>query len=224
MNRRIGIGLILVLALSLALNSTALAHAKLVSSDPAAGAKLTKAPAKVTLVFSEEISDKETESNFTVTDESGATMGTGKLDTNDLDHKTLSGTLKDGLGDGIYTVKWQTITPDDNGHSEGTFTFGVNKDPGAQPTAKPEPTEAAEPTPTAMSAGGAAQPTAAPTTKPTAAPTTKPTVAPAGGVPPTNLPQTGGGELQGFGYALLVAIILLAGGLTLRQVIIRARR
>jgi len=216
MKRGIGIALILVPALSLVLLSTALAHAKLVSSDPAAGAKLTKAPAKVTLVFSEEISDKETESNFTVTDESGATVGTGKLDTNDLDHKTLSGTLKDGLGDGIYTVKWQTITPDDNGHSEGTFTFGVNKEPAAQPTAKPEPTEAAEQTPTATPAGAAAQPTAAPTTKPTAAP--------AGGVPPTNLPQTGGGELQGFGYALLVAIILLAGGMALRQVITRARR
>jgi len=216
MNRRYSVGLILVLALSLALISIALAHAKLVSSDPAAGAKLTKAPAKVTLVFSEEISDKETESNFTVIDETGATVGTGKLDTNDLDHKTLSGTLKDGLGDGIYTVKWQTITPDDNSHSDGTFSFGVNKDPGAQPTAKPEPTEVAEMTPTATSAGGATQPTAAPTTKPTAAP--------AGAAPPTNLPRTGDGERQGFGYALLGAIFLLAGGMALRQVITRARR
>ena len=85
MNRHIGIGLILVLALSLALSSIALAHAKLVSSDPAAGTKLANAPAKVTLVFSEEISDKETESNFTVSDETCATVGTGKLDTNDLD-------------------------------------------------------------------------------------------------------------------------------------------
>jgi len=216
MNRRHSIGLILVLALSLVLFSTALAHAELVSSDPAAGAKLAKAPAKVTLVFSEEISDKETESNFTLTDETGATVGTGKLDTNDLDHKTMSGALKAGLGDGIYTVKWNAVTPDDNGHSDGSFTFGVNKDPDGQPTARPEPTEAAELTPTATSAGGAAQPTAAPTTKPTSTP--------AGAASPTNLPQTGGGEPHGSGYVLLGAIVLLAGGLTLRQVIIRARR
>jgi methionine-rich copper-binding protein CopC len=216
MNRRHGIGLMIVLALSLVLLSTALAHAKLVSSDPTAGAKLAKAPAKVTLVFSEEISDKETESNFTVTDETGATVGTGKLDTNDLDHKTMSGALKAGLGDGIYTVKWNAVTPDDNGQSDGTFTFGVNKDPGAQPTARPEPTEAAELTPTAPSAGGATQPTAAPATKPTAAP--------AGGAAPTNLPRTGDGAPYGFGYALLGAIVLLASGMALRQVIIRARR
>src|SRR6476469_7207202 len=135
MNRRIGAGLFFALLLSLGLLGTAQAHAKLVSSDPAAGARLTAAPSKVTLVFSEAISDKESDSNFTVTDEQGATVGTGKLDTNDLDHKTLSGALKSGLGDGLYTVKWNALTPDDNGHSEGSFTFGVNKDPGAQPTA-----------------------------------------------------------------------------------------
>src|SRR5262245_32592487 len=127
MNGRIAIALIVALLLSMTVFGIASAHAKLVSSDPAAGAKLTAAPAKVTLVFSEEISDNATESFFNVTDESGANVGTGKLDTNDLDHKTLSGTLKEGLGDGIYTVKWQTITPDDNGKSEGSFAFGVNK-------------------------------------------------------------------------------------------------
>jgi methionine-rich copper-binding protein CopC len=215
MNRHIGIGLILVLALCLALSSTALAHAKLVSSDPAADAKLAKAPAKVTLVFSEEISDKETESNFTVTDETGATVGTGKLDTNDLDHKTMSGALKTGVGDGIYTVKWNAVSPDDNGHSDGNFTFGVNKDPDAQPTAAPEPTEMAEAAPTAVATGA---------TQPTTAPTAKPASAPAGTASPTNLPRTGDGEPHGFGYALLGAIILLAGGLALRQVITRARR
>ncbi len=128
----------------------------------------------------------------------------------------MSGALKAGLGDGIYMVTWNAVTPDDNGHSDGTFTFGVNKDPEAQPTAKPGPTEAAELTPTATSAGGAAQPTSAPTTKPTSAP--------AGAASPTNLPRTGDGEPRGFGYVLLSAIVLLAGGLTPRQVIIPSRR
>src|SRR5436305_15228612 len=106
MNRRIIAGLILALALSLGLLGVASAHAKLVSSDPAAGAKLTAAPAKVTLVFSEEISAKADESNVTVTDEQGNQVGKGGLDNTDLDHKTQTVTLKAGLGDGIYTVKW----------------------------------------------------------------------------------------------------------------------
>jgi methionine-rich copper-binding protein CopC len=198
--------LALALVLSLGLLSVASAHAELVSSDPAAGANLTAAPAKVTLVFSEEISDKETESNFTVTDESGATVGTGKLDTTDLDHKTLSGALKSGLGDGVYTVTWQTITPDDNGHSDGSFTFGVNKAPGAQPTADHE--HEAEPT---------AAPTSAPVAQPTSAPSTSPTAKPAGGAPPNTLPNTSESAPNLSAYLLIGAAILLAGGLALRR-------
>jgi methionine-rich copper-binding protein CopC len=201
--------LALALVLSLGLLSVASAHAELVSSDPAAGANLTAAPAKVTLVFSEEISDKETESNFTVTDESGATVGTGKLDTTDLDHKTLTGALNAGLGDGVYTVKWQTITPDDNGHSDGSFTFGVNKAPGAQPTADHEHEE--EPTAAPTSASGT-QPTAAPTSAPGA----RPTAAPAGGAPNT-LPNTSESAPNLSAYLLIGAAILLAGGLALRR-------
>jgi methionine-rich copper-binding protein CopC len=202
MKRRISLGIIVALVLSMALWSVASAHAKLVSSDPAAGTKLTAAPAKVTLVFSEEISDKADESNVTVTDEQGNEVGKGGLDNTDLDHKTQTATLKTGLGDGIYTVKWNALTPDDNGHSEGSFTFGVNKDPGAQPTAVPEPTEAEEATPTATAAAGAAQPTAAP----------------AGAANPQNLPKTGESGPDLSAYFLVGAVILLAGGLALRRV------
>jgi methionine-rich copper-binding protein CopC len=207
MKRRIGAILALALVLSLGWLSVASAHAELVSSDPAAGANLTAAPAKVTLVFSEEISANESESNFTVTDESGATVGTGKLDTTDLDHKTLSGALKTGLGDGIYTVTWETITPDDNGHSDGSFTFGVNKDPGAQPTADHEH----EATPTAAAA---AAPTSAPTARPASA---SPTAAPVGAAPPSTLPNTSESAPNLSAYLLVGAAILLLGGLALRR-------
>src|SRR6266545_1599344 len=199
MRQRIGVVVIIAMLLSLALFSVASAHAKLVSSDPAAGAKLTTAPAKVTLVFSEEISAKPEESNFTVTDEQGNEVGKGQLDTNDLDHKTQTGTLKAGLGDGVYTVKWNAVTPDDNGHTDGSFTFGVNKEPGPQPTAKPEPTEAPEATTTA------------------AAPAAQPTAVPAGAANPQNLPKTGESGPNLSGYFVLAALILLVGGLAIRR-------
>jgi len=209
MKRRISIGLIVALLLSITLFSVASAHAKLVSSNPAAGTKLDKAPAKVTLVFSEEISSKEAESFFKVTDESGAAVGTGKLDTNDLDHKTLAGTLNSGVGDGIYTVSWEATTPDDNGHSEGSFTFGVNKDPGAQPTAAADDHDEE---PTAMpAAAGAAQPTATPhdhNEGPTAVPA-------AGGANPSTLPKTGESAPNLTAYFMLGAVLLLIAGLLL---------
>jgi copper resistance protein C len=216
MNRRIITGFIVALLLSLGLFNMALAHAKLVSSDPAAGAKLTSAPAKITLVFDEEID--ATESKFTVADAKGALVGEGKLDTNDLDHKTLTGTLKAGTGDGVYMVSWQTLTPDDNGHSEGAFTFGVNVDPGAQPTAVPDHDEAtATPAPT-----GTARPTASGAAQPTAASTAQPT-ATAGGSPAA-LPQTGAGDTHRGGYLLLAAALALGAGIALRRGKLRAGR
>ncbi len=207
MKRRIAVGLGLALLLSLALFSVASAHAELVSSNPAAGANLTAAPTKVTLVFSEEISAKPDESNFTVTDEQGNVVGKGQLDNTDLDHKTQTGTLNTGLGDGVYTVKWNAVTPDDNGHTSGGFTFGVNKAPGAQPTPVPEPTEMPQPT---AAAGATAQPAAA--AQPTAAAAT-----------PAKLPRTGESGPDLSWYFLGGAVILLAGGLALRRGKGRAR-
>jgi methionine-rich copper-binding protein CopC len=215
MNRRISIGIVIALLLSVALFSMASAHAKLVSSDPAAGTKLTTAPAKVTLVFDEEISDKATESFFNVTNEAGAAVGSGKLDTADLDHKTLSGALNSGLGDGIYTVTWQTITTDDNGKSEGSFAFGVNKEPGAQPTAAPHET-----TPTAApTAAGAAKPTAVPAAAGAAKPTAVPAAA---GAAPATLPTTGEPAQSLAGYFMLGALLLLAAGIALLRLRRRA--
>ena len=202
MKRRISIGIVIALLLSVTMFSIASAHAKLVSSDPAAGTKLAQAPAKVTMVFSEEISDKATESYVTITDEQGNEIGKGGLDNTDLDHKTQTVTLKAGLGDGIYTVKWFAVTPDDDGHSNGSFSFGVNKDPGVQPTEVPEPTEA--PT-TAAAAGAAPQPTAA----------AKPTAVPAGAAKPTTLPTTSESTPNLTGYFVLGAVLLLVAGLAL---------
>ena len=208
MNRRTIFGIIIVLTLAFGLLSTALAHAELVSSDPPAGTKLTKAPAKITLVFSEEIDDQG--SSFTVTDAKKATVGTGKLDLNDLDHKTLIGTLNAGAGDGVYTVAWDVITADDKAEESGTFTFGINVDPGAQPTAAAE----AEATPTSAPT---AKPTTAPAVKPTttAAGAAQATAAPANSASPTTLPTTGDTGTDRSSYLIGVAMLLVAAGVAL---------
>lgn len=194
MNRRMSLALVLALVLSLAAFGIASAHAKLVSSDPAAGANLKAAPAKVTIVMSEEVSAKETDSYFIVTNEQGKEVGRGKLDNTDVDHKTLSGTLTSGTGDGVYTVTWYAVTPDDNGKSNGSFTFGVNKAPGTQPTAAAHDEPA-----------------------PTAAATAQPTTAHSHDEAPTTLPKTGSSDIPVGGAFLLLATLLLSGGLALRR-------
>ncbi|NWF79349.1 MAG: copper resistance protein CopC [Chloroflexi bacterium] len=110
----------------------ALAHADLISSNPAAGARLAAAPATITLVFSEEL---KPEGNLvTVTDASGAQVGAGDtaLDLNDPGRVSLTVSLKPGLGDGVYTVNWTNASTD--GHAEtGSFTFTVGAAAAAAP-------------------------------------------------------------------------------------------
>lgn len=110
--------------LAVSLVGVASAHSDLVSSDPAEGAALDAAPAKITLVFSEEL--KPTGNLITVTDASGAQVDAGDtaLDTGDAKRVTLTVSLKSGLGDGAYTVSWKNASTD--GHSEeGSFSFRV---------------------------------------------------------------------------------------------------
>ena len=195
--RTMSAGLVLALVLSLLVISSAMAHASLVSSEPKDGAKLDTPPAKITLVFNEELGQQE--SSFTVTDAAGKQVGDGKLDLNDLDRKTLTGTLDAGAGDGVYTVNWVGYTPDDKETKEGSISFTVGAAQ-AQPTAVPAAT--ARPT----SAGA-----------PTAQPTVAPTAAPAAGGSPSTLPRTGDGDLSLVGIIALAALIVLAGSLVLRR-------
>src|SRR5215211_3282434 len=189
-------GIALGLVLSLLVVGNAMAHASLVSSEPKDGAKLDVQPAKITLIFNEELGEQE--SSFTVTDAAGKQVGDGKLDLNDLDRKTLTGTLDAGAGDGVYTVNWVGYTPDDKETKEGSISFTVGAAQ-AQPTAVPAAT--ARPT----SAGA-----------PTAQPTVAPTAAPAAGGSPSTLPRTGDGDLSLVGMIALAALIVLAGSLVLR--------
>ena len=75
MDRRTLAGVILALILGFGVVGSALAHAKLVSSDPKHGAKLDKPPAKITLVFSEELGAEK--SGFTVSNTTGTKVGEG---------------------------------------------------------------------------------------------------------------------------------------------------
>jgi methionine-rich copper-binding protein CopC len=114
------------------------AHAKYDRSDPAAGATVASAPAQVKVWFGEEPSP--TQSTLMVTDASGARVdtGDGKVDASDPDRKLMTVSLKSGLANGVYTVKYHTVTEDDNGILDGSFSFGVGT---SVPAAQAKPTE-----------------------------------------------------------------------------------
>ena len=111
-----------LLLLSVVFVGSVSAHAHLVSSNPADGAVLTSQPAVVTAVYGEETSFTKTTFEVTFAADAKSAprkVADGKVDVNN--RTNVSAALPAGLGNGIYVVKWHTLTEDDNGLADGTF-------------------------------------------------------------------------------------------------------
>jgi methionine-rich copper-binding protein CopC len=102
----------------------ALAHPKLIKTQPAKGAILKKAPAKIQLRFHEELDTRG--SSFTVVNSKKERVDKGDGRVN-LDDRTLMEGSVGPLPPGVYTVKWKAVADDDKGLTEGTFTFRVRE-------------------------------------------------------------------------------------------------
>lgn len=150
----------LLAALALALVPTAaLAHDRLVSSDPADGSSVETSPQAVTLTFSD--TPLSVSPVVRITGADGQTVFDGAptiLDTQ------ATATLERPLPTGTATVDWRVVSAD--GHPiEGSFTFEV-----AQGAPTPTETSPATTVPPSASASDAASPPsdAAPTSTSTA--------------------------------------------------------
>ncbi len=111
--------LILPLLATLALAGQVQAHARLVSSDPAAGARVSHAPSMIEVQFNERLEPKF--SGFEIT-RAGAKADVGPVS---LDGpKGLMAVPKTSLGAGDYVLHWHAVTAD--GHrAEGDVPFSV---------------------------------------------------------------------------------------------------
>ncbi|MEU2627650.1 FixH family protein [Kitasatospora sp. NPDC007106] len=125
MPRRVA-ALLAVLAAAVALlfggAGTAAAHATLVSTDPAQGAVTATAPAAVTLTFSEGVS--LTADSVRVLDPAGKQVDNGDAAHADGKEASARVTLRQGLGNGTYTVAWRAVSEDSHPVG-GAFTFSI---------------------------------------------------------------------------------------------------
>ncbi len=125
-----------------------LAHAELVSSDPADGAQLATPPTTITLTFSEGVVASRSSFDLLL---SGQRVGTGKAAKDGDTTMSLGGLT---LAPGEYTIQWTSVA-DDGDLLRGTVTFTVLAPTpapsvavaSASPSAAPSPTRA---TPTAV--------------------------------------------------------------------------
>src|SRR5262245_61443516 len=110
----------------LASAGTALGHAVLASSSPPADARLTSAPDRVTLTFSEPVEIVRSE-DVDVVDAQGNDVGSGPA-SNEAQARVVEVPLRPGLGDGTYTVRYKVVSSDSHVIG-GVQVFGIG--PGA---------------------------------------------------------------------------------------------
>ncbi|MEU9208687.1 copper resistance protein CopC [Streptomyces sp. NPDC048415] len=96
------------------------AHAALTGSDPKQGSVVDKAPAQVSLTFSEEVAMND--GSLRVLDPKGKRVDTGKA--TNLSGTTYGVKLRPGLPDGTFTVTYQVVSADSHPVS-GAFTFSI---------------------------------------------------------------------------------------------------
>jgi methionine-rich copper-binding protein CopC len=99
------------------------AHALLDQAVPPVGGTVAKAPADVTIVFSETV--EPAFSSIAVTDAAGNRVDTGKAQTVSGDAKRLAVGVKP-LSPGTYTVTWHATSTDTH-RTQGHFSFTVAK-------------------------------------------------------------------------------------------------
>jgi copper transport protein len=105
----------------LAVASPALAHATLVSTSPADGVVLARAPARVSATFDEPVGVST--DSLEVFAPNGDRVDTGGT-AHGRQPESITVALQPGLGKGTYTVGWHVISADSH-PVQGAFTFSI---------------------------------------------------------------------------------------------------
>lgn len=112
--------LIFVAGIPMLASSPALAHAKLVRSDPARNSTVA-APKIIKLTFSEKVAPAF--SGFTVTMGDGIAVDVSAKVS--ADGKMITGTPASPFMAGKYTLSWHAAAADDGHHTQGSYKFTV---------------------------------------------------------------------------------------------------
>ena len=149
----LSIGLLVLMAGTAAAHSTAPrhvtvpAHAKVYKAIPAIGSTITQAPTSVTVFTLENINPNPKLSNLFVYAPSGDLISQGDAKVALNDPRQMSITIKP-TGNGVYIVRWITVSAQDGDPDQGAFFFNV------QPKAPAKATTPTQTTTVPLAASG----------------------------------------------------------------------
>ena len=162
--RRSTVKLLCVAVLLATVNSplaaAVLSHADYERSVPAVDEVVAEAPQQVQVWFSQELFRREGKNSLEVygSDEQRVDLDDAAID--DDDRKLMTVSLQSDLGDGVYVVRWRTLSADDGDDADGEFRFTVRADEPAvvayTPTAAaqaPQPSLTSSPQPSQAVSG-----------------------------------------------------------------------
>jgi methionine-rich copper-binding protein CopC len=133
------ISMLTVLFISGAQPQQVAAHADLLRAEPVVDAKLAQPPAQLTLSFSQGL---KRDGSFIQVEESDGSRIPVLVSFDDSDAKIMRAAVN-GLIPGSYTVKWQTLSADDDYH-DGTYALTVLNADGSEPEGGPTSSTTAE--------------------------------------------------------------------------------
>jgi len=117
--------------------SGASAHANLDTSDPPKDARLAQAPTTMTLRFTQGL--KSDGSFVQVASADGVNKVSG-FTFDPADARVMRATLQP-LQPGVYTVKYQSLSADDDDYHDGTYQFTVLNPDGSEPGSHSDPVQ-----------------------------------------------------------------------------------
>src|SRR5205807_6086793 len=100
------------------------AHAKVLSATPAIGSTIATAPTTVTVFTAENINPNPKLSNLFVYSPAGDLISQGDAKVSFSNPKEMSITIKP-TGNGVYVVRWITVSADDGDPDQGAYVFTV---------------------------------------------------------------------------------------------------
>ncbi|GER81378.1 hypothetical protein KTAU_00170 [Thermogemmatispora aurantia] len=131
------------------------AHAKVIDANPKIGSTISQVPSTVTVFTAENMNPDPSKSNLFVYGPDGELISQGNATIPLNNPREMSVRIKPD-GNGVYIVRWITVSAEDGDADEGAFIFTV-KPAGANSastTPAPTPTASAASSSTASTSGG----------------------------------------------------------------------
>ena len=153
----LGLALLLV-TIHYPLATAVLAHSDYDRSVPAADEVVLQAPQQVQVWFTQELFRREGKNSLEVYGPGQQRIGLDDAAIDDDDRKLMTVSLPPDFANGVYIVRWRTLSADDGDDANGEFQFTVDADEPTAEAGQPADSPDAAPSATPTAAVGNTQP------------------------------------------------------------------